>query len=69
MSLWDYVSDLEFDNTALAITAIISVLFLGFFFGDPLNVGMDKISWVARLIGWLAGTVVGYVIAVNKLNG
>jgi Mg2+/citrate symporter len=69
MSVFDWFSDIELDGTAVLITGVISFVFAIFFFGDPLNVGMKDISLVGRIIGWLLGTVIGYVIAAKKLEG
>jgi hypothetical protein len=55
-------------NSALVITIIIGLIFALFFFADPLKVGMDKLPFVSRLIGWLFGCAASYFIADKMLN-
>lgn len=64
----DWLYDLDFNFTALAVAGVVGVLFALFFFADPLNVGMDASPLGSRLIGWFGGVVVGYFVADRMID-
>lgn len=67
--MFDFLEDLEFDTNALAVTLFVAVLFGAFFFLDPMSVGMEQLKLSHRILGWVAGCVVGYFVALRMLDG